>query len=132
MVVVAVKTPSVPLSKPSLSSWLAPQPRGVAVAVGEAVRVGDTVAEGVTGGRGVLLGRGVLVIVAVGGVPVTVGVGVPPNGPAGSGQTKAPRLRVNAASVVKPRSIWKSQTIVLGMPAAKRNHCGVGASILFV
>ena len=37
------------------------------------------------GTRGVLVG--VLLGVEVGGVPVTVGVGVPPTGPEGSGQT---------------------------------------------
>ena len=54
-----------PLSNPSISGWVMPQPIGVKVAVGVAVRVG------------------VGVRVAVGGVPVTVAVGVdvPPNTP---------------------------------------------------
>src|SRR3954465_11745844 len=40
----------------------------------------------------------------------------------GSGQTWAPRLRVQAESVVPPRSICMSQTITLGRPLSKRYH----------
>ncbi len=65
-----------------------------------------------------------VVEVAVGGVPVTVGVGVSVKGALGRGHTNAPRLLVNAARVVKPRSIEKSQIITLGIPLLKRVHVG--------
>src|SRR5581483_7338296 len=42
----------------------------------------------------------------------------------GSGHTYAPRLRVQAESVVAPRSICRSQIITLGMPEV--NFCQTG------
>jgi hypothetical protein len=86
-VVAEVKAPNVPLSKPSTSGCDAPQPRGVEVRVGVELIVGVRVMVGVADGKLVLVGLGVLVRVAVGGVPVKVGVAVPPKGPAGSGHT---------------------------------------------
>ena len=44
---------------------------------------------------------------------------------------QAPRERVKAASVVKPRSTTRSQIITCGSPS-KRNHTGVAASMLSV
>src|SRR5436190_6466704 len=127
-----LKLLTLPLSKPSLRGCDGPQPSGVGVAVLVGVLVGGLVTVGVGETGAVKVGRGVFVTVAVGGVPVTVGVGVPPNGALGSGHTKAPRERVKAARVVKPRSIEKSHTMTLGMPVLKRNEVGEATSMSLV
>src|SRR5438067_47055 len=75
---------------------------------------------------GVRVGVRVGVLVGV-FVETAVGVGVCANGTSGSGQTYAPRERVKAARVVKPRSIAMSHTITLGIPALKRFHVGDAA-----
>src|SRR4051812_3126333 len=65
-------------------------------------------------------------------VGVKVGVGVPPKGPEGRGHAYAPRERVKAASVVKPRSIERSQIITLGIPVLNFAHAGFATVMSFV
>jgi hypothetical protein len=101
----------------------------VATTVRVAVGVLDGPAVYVGGTAAVLVAPSVLVGLGVVRVPVGVG---PTNGAEGSGHTNVPRLRVKAASVVKPLSMAKSQIMTFAMPLLKRSHTGEGASMLLV
>src|SRR3954452_22611266 len=67
------------------------------------------------------------------GVALEVGVGEgSDSGALGSGQTKAPRLRVHSDNRVPLRSILMSQIMTLGAPFWKRCQIGLVALMLLV
>src|SRR4029453_8657763 len=65
------------------------------------------------------------------GVSIVTDTSAVPTAGTGSGHAHAPRERVNAASVVNPRSIVRLHTITCGRPS-KRCHTGGFALMLSV